>query len=152
MTQISATLSISYPSRGDDKKGVSIRIEDKASGIEFVNLFVSHEQFSAALSGLQCRPAIECEVRGLDLVGKTRESENFKMYFEGNVPSKWDKKTGGEEGAARALNEEAERQGFATDGWTTSAYFALNAQGGSGKDEKGKWYRMSRVRFHTVLD
>ena len=150
--KIDATLSISYPQRGNDKRGVSIRIADNASGIEFASVFISHEEFSTALSGLQLRPTIECELRGLELVGKTRETHNFKMYFDGKVPSKWDKKTGGEEGAARVLNDEAARQGFADDGWVTSAYTALNSQGGSGKDERGQWYRITRTRYYSVSE
>lgn len=138
--KINATLSISYPSSG----GVCVRIRDETSSIEFVDLKISHEEFSKALSTLQSRPATDCEVRGLKNVGKRRESQEFKMYYEGALPDRWRNQKGAEE----ALESAATEQGYAEGGWVISAYFALNSQGGNGKDADGRrWYRMSRTRF-----
>jgi hypothetical protein len=69
--KIQATLSIAFPSGG----GVNIRLRDIASRIEFVDVEISHAEFSQALSALQERPLIECELRGLEYVGKKRITE-----------------------------------------------------------------------------
>jgi len=58
---------------------VNIRIEDKTSGVEFVDATISYEQFTAALSSLQSRPFLECEVRGLEWVGKKRITEKRRI-------------------------------------------------------------------------
>jgi len=63
--KIKATLSIAY--RQDC---ISIRIHDEASRIEFLDAEISHHEFSRGLSSLQGRPFIECEVRGLQWIGK----------------------------------------------------------------------------------
>ena len=67
-----AGLTISRPQGGDGVKKISIRVKDKNSAIEFLNLSIGLEEFSEALTGLA---ACECsiEVRGLDYVGKVKE-------------------------------------------------------------------------------
>lgn len=147
--EIDATLSISYPKIGgceDGEDGVTIRIEDRSSRTEFVELRISHKEFSRALSALQARPAIECTVRGLDRVGKTMERELFKFYTEVDLPPRWSK--GGEEAAEAMLIAAATEQGHATDGWKVSAYLALHSQNGNGKDADGRrWYLLSKTRY-----
>ena len=145
--RISATLSISYPKKStDDEEGkvVSIRIRDDLSRIEFVDLEIPYDEFTAALSGLQYRPARKCEVRGLESVGKKEEYERFEFYTE--VPEgllQYSKK----EKLRTFLESEACDQGWADGGWKVSGYIAVNSQNGRGKDDKGTFYRMSRYRY-----
>ena len=144
--KINARLSISYPTRGrddEDGKVISIRIDCKDSRIEFVDLEVSYEEFTAALSGLQYRPASSCKVRGLEKVGKKHEYECFKIYTDIAKNFSYNEK----EALGKALCEEAEKLGWTDGGWEIGAYIALNSQGGHGKDEKGEWFSMSRVRW-----
>lgn len=136
---INATFSMSY----QGEAGVNISIKDEASGITFVDLLLSNEEFTRALSSLQERPAVHCKVRWLQHVGKTRETSTTVMYYNGELPSihKNPKE------AAEVLVEEAKSQGLAAGGWRLSAHYALNAQGGRGVDEHGKWYKIQRIRF-----
>lgn len=138
--KINATLSITRPS-GDY---VSISIRDEASRIRFVELNISHEEFSRALGSLAERPAIECDVRGLENVGKQVDTETFIIKPDTDIPGKHRDYMGAE----AALIEAAIAQGFGGDGWEISAYPALNQQGGSGRDSDGlEWYRMQRKRY-----
>ena len=143
---INARFSVSYPSRGrDDEEGkvVSIRVECNDSRIEFVDLEISYEEFTAALSGLQYRPTSHCEVRGLENIGKKHEYETFKMYaeIEGGLVLR-DKSA-----AEKFLEQEAKKQGFCKDGWKVDGYGALNSYEGKGKDEGGTWFKMGRYRW-----
>jgi hypothetical protein len=61
---IDAKLTISYPSTG----GVCIKVTDTLSSTAFVEISISHEEFSRALSSLSHRPCT-AEVKGLDHVG-----------------------------------------------------------------------------------
>lgn len=97
--KIQATLSLSFPSQG----GVSIRLRDNASRIEFVDAEISHEEFSRALSSLQERPLIECEVRGLQYVGKKSITERRSIEcplksYDRDVLSTWLKENAQEGG------------------------------------------------------
>jgi hypothetical protein len=67
---LQGALSISNPSTG----GVNIRVEDELSGAQFLDLTISHEEFSRALGHLSSRPC-EFEVRGLAYIGKQRVTE-----------------------------------------------------------------------------
>lgn len=103
--KIQATLSMAF--RGGD--GVNIRIRDNTSRIEFVDVLIGHAEFSRALSALQERPLIECEVRGLQYVGKQSVTERRSIEcpldtYDREEMSSW-------------LKENAQE-----DGWILSAY------------------------------
>lgn len=137
--KIDATLSITRPS-GDY---VSISIRDEASRITFLELNISHEEFSRALGSLAERPALDCNVRGLENVGKTVEVQTFIIHPNTEIPNKYlDYAT-----AEAALIEAAVAQGFGGDEWIISAHPALRSQQGSGKLAGRPWYRMERKRY-----
>lgn len=127
---IKGTLSISYR-----QEGVSVRINDEESRAEFVDAIISYEQFSRALSSLQSRPMIECEVRGLDNVGKRRVVERrsircpIKSYDRGEL-QEWLKIYGKEEG------------------W--SVIPSLGSQGSVSRDEAGTLLRYFVERYEEV--
>jgi len=91
-------LSISRPSSG----GISIRIEDTASLIEFIDASISCEQFAEAITGLSSRP-MDAEVRGLEYIGKTRIREPRKIIcpietYDRGILQSWLKENAKEEG------------------------------------------------------
>lgn len=144
--KIDGSLTITYPSnnRGDGEPHVRVAIRDKASGIEFVDFEISHHEFSRALSSLAGRPSLECEVRGLEFVGKTREQEQVKVYPGVEIASGYSKP----ELADAQLQEVAKDQRLTDCGWMISTYHALNARDGHGRDKDGReWYLLTRVRY-----
>lgn len=136
--KVDADVSFAYR-----ENGVNITITDRASNIQFFDGMLSMEQFARALSSLQHRPCFEAEVRGLDYVGKKRMHEEFVMYYDGHLPDKWKSY----ELAQQVLEDEATKQGYGSDGWIINARPALSQQRGYGTDDKGNWYRLSRVRY-----
>lgn len=137
--KINAALTISYPNGGH----VRIAIRDEASRTMFVELDISHEEFSRALGSLVGRPAT-AEVRGLETIGKVVQYEEFTIDFDRELPSKYDDY----EGAEDMLVAAATAQGYGGDGWLISAYSALNSQRGNGRRPDGsRWYRMQRKRY-----
>ena len=105
-----AKLSISRPSYGDDRKKIKISIEDSDAIITFLDIEIDLADFAKCITGLGM---VDCdmEVRGLENVGKKRES--MPIVFE--MPSVgW----GMKRGTAVELSQKA-----APEGWTCSTYF-----------------------------
>lgn len=111
---IKGTFSVSY--RHDC---ISIRVHDQASGIEFVDAVISHEEFARALGSLQYRPFIECEVLGLEYVGKKRVTEQRSIVCPLNSYKR--------EELSAWLAENADE-----DGWLVSTY--LGSKGSVSRD------------------
>ena len=88
-------------SRASNRR-VYIKIEDRASKIQFVEVAMSLEDFGAAVTGLDMQEA-DLEVRGLHNVGKFRVSEKrriecpLKTYDKGVLVA-WLKANAQEEG------------------------------------------------------
>ena len=141
MTQkIKAKLSISRRFGGDNTS-IAISIECKTSGIEFVELELTPEEFGNAVTGLSSIP-VECEVRGLDKVGMKRERriELFDVVLASL------KKSDNE----AAILSAAER--FEVDGWKASAYHALNVQDGKMLIDSAKRLYRCKVEFFRWVD
>jgi len=132
--KINGTLSISFPSDGS----VNIRIRDDASSIVFVDMCVSHEEFSRALSTLAERPVISCDVRGLEYVGKQCITERRSIVCPlatGNRGelSEWLKENAKEEGwtvnpylgSQRSVDRD---QGVTTLNYSVTKYVEINNQ------------------------
>lgn len=81
--ELAGTLTISRPSTG----GVTISVRDEASGARFLEVSISHEEFSQALGALSSRP-VSMVVRGLDVVGKTRITERRTVTAPGQAFSR----------------------------------------------------------------
>ena len=75
------SLSISSVQSNLEPSFVSLRIRDDKSGIPFLHLKMSHEEFSKALTGLAERP---CELKffGLRDVGKIYEHKTEIIDFD----------------------------------------------------------------------
>jgi len=69
-------LTISHFSGSSE--GVSIEVTDKLSGIPFLELEISHEQFGRALGSQACRPC-EFELRDTERVGKRMEVKTVML-------------------------------------------------------------------------
>ena len=140
--KIKANVSISrrYGARNGDT--ISISIEDASSGIQFVDIEMTPEDFGLAVTGLSSMPATG-EVRGLDNVGKKHESKFVKIDVV--LPSLTTKDNEAAILAAAAPLE--------VDGWKASAYWALNVQGGKVLvGEFGSNLYRCTVRFQRYVD
>lgn len=107
--KLKATFSLSYR---DD--GISIRFNDESSRFEFVDALITHAEFARALGSLQYRPLIECEVRGLNNLGKKRVTEQRRILCP--------EKTYDKEKLSAWLMENAKEEG-----WVVNPY--LGSQG-----------------------
>lgn len=83
---------------------MTISIRDEVSGIRFVEVSLSMEEFAEAITGLGARP-VEADLRGLEHVGKTKVTEarsvaipdSVGRYDRGAIES-WIKENRQEEG------------------------------------------------------
>ena len=121
-----------------DGNGARIEVEDESSGIRFLKINLSAEQFMACLGRLV---NVECDinVRGLDLIGKTLEvgKHEFKipdeLHDHRHNPDYFDK-------AAQGL-----AQIQLTDGWIADSYFG--SQGSFFKKDGEQWARVTIRRW-----
>lgn len=95
-TKFQGTMSISYPSNGN----VSIRFREETSGQQFMEVEITHEEFSKALSSLAERP-IEMQVAETERLGKRKISQEIIV----EVPKDYDK-----ESARKAVTKFVEKQ------------------------------------------
>lgn len=106
-------VTISRP-HGDQCNYINIEIVDKLSGIQFVECHIEYADFAEAITGLG---HTDCNfiLRGLDGVGKTRETKSEKVF----VPCTT---FGGErkEAAAKAIAK------YEVDGWVGRVRDATN--------------------------
>jgi hypothetical protein len=70
-------ISISRP-QGDGCDYISIEVNDKSSGVEFIELRISYADFAEAITGLSGIP-ITFKTRFLDKIGKLREHKEVNV-------------------------------------------------------------------------
>ena len=104
-------ITISRPCSAREDEVVSIQIYDKDARIKFIEVEIGLANMMQAITGLG-NVSCEFETRGLDCVGKVRESEPFIFEYkhEGNYNDK-------------AKNAHISAIAQAPDGWTPSSYF-----------------------------
>lgn len=111
--KVSVALTISRSQHSDDRKVISLMLEDRASGIQFVDVDFPLEAFMEALTGLAYREG-EGQVRGLENVGKVKETEQA-LYV---IPKKaWEGlMSGGYDGRIERVSKYV-KEAFAREGW-----------------------------------
>lgn len=106
--KLKGTITIARSS-GDIEGGRNIHIEirDELSGVEFVDLRMTAEDFgNACVGSLAFRPC-EIEIQGLDKIGKKRENKTEKIKFN---------RFGGGKREGKMLKEVLAP--YEVDGWT----------------------------------
>jgi hypothetical protein len=101
---------------GEPSEGTDILLTDEASGVQFAQVRLTTEEFGQLMRG---RGAADCptEVRGLDLLGKRRESKSEVVEFAiDRLKSDW-------QGGNHSLTAPAKKYAkgvlapFEVDGW-----------------------------------
>lgn len=111
--KIKSSISISRPFDGREDH-ISIRIDDRASGITFFEGTIAPADFARALTGLAHMDFTEAEVRGLQNVGKHRESKDVSIEY---VPQDEDGQY-----PKREVLEQFVREHGKVDGWHVDPY------------------------------
>ena len=95
-----------------NSNGATIEVKDSLSGIQFLGIQLSAEQFMSCLGRLAM---VECEfdLVGVEKVGKKLENKKFEFCINGIKYEKQDKES--------ALWQIAQEQ--LTDGWIADRYF-----------------------------
>jgi len=122
-----------------DGNGARIEVEDESSGIRFLKINLSAEQFMACLGRLYM---VKCdlELRGLDQIGKTLEVGNHEFKVPAEIYElKWDDR--------QRFNQEMEElaQDGLMDGWIPDNYF--ESQGSFFKKDGEQWARVTIRRW-----
>jgi len=113
---------------------IQIAIEDKISGIRFVEASVSFTEFAQCIAGLGMRPA-SLEVMGLDYIGCEQERKSMDIF----VPNH-DYKDG--DAVAKKAVSDAEK-----DGWTGYVADAQNGHRIVSRNDDGAIYKVSFHRW-----
>lgn len=71
-------ITISRPTFSDEKEAICISLTDSSSGVEFVELEMTLSDFTKAITGQGFIP-IDFDVRGLEFVGLTKETEKARI-------------------------------------------------------------------------
>ena len=116
-------------------RGITIRVQDKSSGISFLEMNLSKEQFvDAAMNRLCHTSVLKAEVRGLEKVGKTCQTE----ILEFPMP---------EESSYHSENVAIERaKSLCPAGWEPELYFK-SQDSFFAKDDGTYWARTSIRRW-----
>ncbi len=109
---------------------ISMKIEDKKSGIDFIEIELNSEDFTDALFGIACRPCI-FKTRSLESIGKEQITEEVII----EIDKARDKK--------EALRKVSELD--STDGWEYSTYLG-NQDSFFSKDDK-HYVRTTRTKY-----
>jgi hypothetical protein len=122
-----------------DGKGARIEVEDESSGIQFLKINLSAEQFMACLGRLA---NVECEINtyGFDLVGKNQETANHEFKIPAEL---YDRRYKEPDYFSKAAQELAQSQ--LTDGWIADSYFG--SQGSFFKKDGEQWARVTIRRW-----
>ena len=107
---IKGSITISRPSYGDGRKKITIEIMDRNAVTRFLDIEIDYDKFAELVTGLS---SVDCDftVRGLDRVGKTRESKTLEFPFK-HVYT----------GIKESAYKEALKQ--TPEGWECSSYFS----------------------------
>ena len=68
----------------DNRDVINIRLQDKCSRAEFVDVQMTLEDFTLAITGL-AKVEVKGEVRGLEVLGKIRVNEPRSVVYPGNT-------------------------------------------------------------------
>ncbi len=122
-----------------DGKGARIEVEDESSGIRFLKINLSAEQFMACLGRLA---NVECDmdVRGLDLIGKMRETGKFEFKIPAEL---YNLRYEERDYFDKTAQELAQSQ--LADGWIADSYFG--SQGSFFKKDGEQWARVTIRRW-----
>ena len=122
-----------------DGEGVRIEVEDEASGIRFLKINLSAEQFMACLGRLA---NVECEINtyGFDLVGKTRETSKHEFKIPDELYNLRYKDRNYFDKTAQEL-----AQSQLTDGWIADSYFG--SQDSFFQKDGERWARVTIRRW-----
>lgn len=122
-----------------DGNGARIEVEDDSSGIRFLKINLSAEQFMACLGRLV---NVECDidVRGLDLIGKTRETAKHEFKIPAELCNLRHKERDYFNKTAQEL-----AQSQLTDGWIADSYFG--SQGSFFQKDGEQWARVTIARW-----
>lgn len=132
---LDAKLTISRVHSGASGDSIEVRIQDVASRIEFVSASIGMEEFAAALTGLSYVDC-EAEVRGLESVGKTLETE--ELVFPLPISADY---TNRKKLAIGMLDEKT------PDGWTADRYFG--SQSSFFTDSSGVMHARTIIRRYV---
>ena len=122
-----------------DGNGARIEVEDESSGVRFLKINLSAEQFMACLGRLSM---VECDidVRWLDLIGKMRETGKHEFKIPAELYGlRYERGTF----FTDALQELAQSQ--LTDGWIADSYFG--SQGSFFQKDGEQWARVTTRRW-----
>lgn len=114
------TISRAMSNREDDY--VEIRIEDEVSGVEFVSINLSMEQYGHAVAGTSYQ-SIEYTARDMDCIGKVKEREAARVPIPSPLAYN------------RQGAEEYVKANFQREGWILDSYLgSQNSITGTGVD------------------
>ena len=119
---LKGNLTISRPNggRSDENPCISIKVRDATSRIDFVTIEVPLANFAEALTGLSEVEA-RLTVRGLDNVGKVRESQPVTFVLTDEYLAKHDLRSYDRAGIKALLENDPEGR-FHEEGWELSTY------------------------------
>jgi len=122
-----------------DGKGARIEVEDESSGIRFLKINLSAEQFMTCFGRLA---NVECDidVRGLDLIGKTRETGKHEFKIPAELYNRRYKERDYFDKTAQEL-----AQSQLTDGWIADSYFG--SHGSFFQKDGEQWARVTIRRW-----
>lgn len=83
MNKFAGTMSISAPSTYEGDRKIRLTFNDESSHIKFLVVELDPADFAMALTGLS-EQKVSMEVRGLDLVGKTKETQTLQIILTEN--------------------------------------------------------------------
>jgi len=122
-----------------DGAGAKIEVEDDSSGIRFLKIDLSAEQFMACLGRLSM---VECDINvyGLDRVGKTLEMGKHEFKIPAELYNRRCKEYDYFNKTAQEL-----AQSQLTDGWIADSYFG--SQGSFFQKDREQWARVTIRRW-----
>lgn len=122
-----------------DGNGARIEVEDESSGIRFLKINLSAEQFMACLGRLA---NVECdlELQGLEQVGKALEVGEYEFKIPAELYSHRYTNRNFFDDAAQEL-----AQSQLTDGWIADSYFG--SQGSFFQKDGEQWARVTIRRW-----
>ncbi len=122
-----------------DGKGARIEVEDESSGIRFLKINLSAEQFMACLGRLA---NVECDInlKGIELIGKNRETSKHEFKIPAELYNRRYKERDYFDKAAQEL-----AQSQLTDGWIADSYFG--SQGSFFQKDGERWARVTIRRW-----
>ena len=125
-------ITISRPV-GHNIEVITIDIEDESSGVSFLSVLVGYADFAKALTGQGYIPC-EFEIRGLELIGKRRETKTEHVFvLDGSYETR-DKR------ACNAVEQ------YEKDDWKGCREDTLNFHRRKETESDGAWYAVTFTR------